>query len=322
MAHTDHTPEKGAANGIATLDGSTKVPVVELPELVGDEGSGGTAGIVPAPAAGDAAANRFLKADGTWSDPPGAAGGEANTASNVGTDGVGVFFQKNGVDLEFRHVAPGSNKISTVLNGQDIDVDVVEANVNHDNLSGFVANEHIDWTADQGATNIDLGNVPVMTGSNGAPGTIGLVPAPAAGQANYVLTGNAVWNDPGAVFTGIAGTIIEDTNLFSTTSTTYVPVTNMTFTSVTGGTYVVWANSVSGNSRNGTATVIAIFENGTLVTNSERDSIGQSSNRSGLALVTVATVGAGQVIDLRLRSGAANGTAELYNKSMFISRIA
>lgn len=34
--------------------------------LVGDSGAGGTRGLVPAPAAGDAAANKFLKADGTW----------------------------------------------------------------------------------------------------------------------------------------------------------------------------------------------------------------------------------------------------------------
>jgi len=30
--------------------------------------------------------------------------------------------------------------------------------LNHDSLSGFVANEHIDWTADQGATNVHAGN--------------------------------------------------------------------------------------------------------------------------------------------------------------------
>jgi hypothetical protein len=34
----------------------------------------------------------------------------------------------------------------------------IEAAVNHDNLVGFVANEHIDWTTDQGATNINAGN--------------------------------------------------------------------------------------------------------------------------------------------------------------------
>ncbi len=32
------------------------------------------------------------------------------------------------------------------------------ASIVHDSLSGFVANEHIDWTADQGSTNIHSGN--------------------------------------------------------------------------------------------------------------------------------------------------------------------
>lgn len=59
--------------------GSTADPIdltateltAELNALVGDSGSGGTKGLVPAPAAGDAAASKFLKADGTWT----AAGG-------------------------------------------------------------------------------------------------------------------------------------------------------------------------------------------------------------------------------------------------------
>lgn len=37
-----------------------------LSVMVGDSGAGGTKGLVPAPAAGDAAAGKFLKADGTW----------------------------------------------------------------------------------------------------------------------------------------------------------------------------------------------------------------------------------------------------------------
>lgn len=40
-----------------------------LVDMVGDSGSGGTKGLVPAPAAGDAAASKFLKADGTWAAP-------------------------------------------------------------------------------------------------------------------------------------------------------------------------------------------------------------------------------------------------------------
>ena len=35
-------------------------------DLVGDSGSGGTRGLVPAPASGDAAANKYLKASGAW----------------------------------------------------------------------------------------------------------------------------------------------------------------------------------------------------------------------------------------------------------------
>jgi hypothetical protein len=47
----------------------------DVPVLVGDTGSGGTAGLVPAPAAGDAAAGKFLKADGGWSAPSSSGGG-------------------------------------------------------------------------------------------------------------------------------------------------------------------------------------------------------------------------------------------------------
>jgi hypothetical protein len=41
-----------------------------LNNFVGDSGSGGTKGLVPAPASGDAAANKFLKADGSWASTP------------------------------------------------------------------------------------------------------------------------------------------------------------------------------------------------------------------------------------------------------------
>lgn len=40
-----------------------------LNAVTGDAGSGGTKGLVPAPAAGDAAAEKFLRADGAWAAP-------------------------------------------------------------------------------------------------------------------------------------------------------------------------------------------------------------------------------------------------------------
>lgn len=87
--------------------------------------------------------------------------GETNTGSNVGVDGVGVFDAKVGVDLQFRNIAPASSKITVTLNVDDIDLDVVDANIDHNNLfnthnlttdidhdalTNYVANEHIDWT--------------------------------------------------------------------------------------------------------------------------------------------------------------------------------
>jgi hypothetical protein len=48
-----------------------------LDAMVGDSGSGGTKGLVPAPAAGDAAAGKYLDADGTWTVPAGGGGGSA-----------------------------------------------------------------------------------------------------------------------------------------------------------------------------------------------------------------------------------------------------
>lgn len=50
-----------------------------LDDVVGDSGAGGVKGLVPAPAAGDGAAEKFLKADGTWETPAG-----AGTVTSVG----------------------------------------------------------------------------------------------------------------------------------------------------------------------------------------------------------------------------------------------
>jgi hypothetical protein len=45
------------------------VQIVRIAPFLGDTGFGGYIGAVPAPAAGDAAAGKFLRADGTWAVP-------------------------------------------------------------------------------------------------------------------------------------------------------------------------------------------------------------------------------------------------------------
>lgn len=70
---------------VGNVSGSSAVPIAltatqvtaMLNAMVGDSGSGGTKGLVPAAGAGDAAAGKFLKADGTFAVPPGTGGGGA-----------------------------------------------------------------------------------------------------------------------------------------------------------------------------------------------------------------------------------------------------
>lgn len=72
----------GGGSGITQLIGDgtagpgSGTQTLTIPTLVGDSGSGGTKGLVPAPASGDAAAGKFLKADATWEVP---SGGSSNT---------------------------------------------------------------------------------------------------------------------------------------------------------------------------------------------------------------------------------------------------
>lgn len=59
------------------------------------------------------------------------AGGETNTASNVGVGGIAVFKQKTGVDLEFKSINVGSTKL-TIANdagNNEIDLDVDQTKI-------------------------------------------------------------------------------------------------------------------------------------------------------------------------------------------------
>jgi hypothetical protein len=87
---------------------------------------------------GAVADGEYLRRDGAGivgATPP---GGEANTASNVGTAGVGLFKEKAGVDLRFKKVNAGSSKVTITddTGNDEVDVDVVEANLNHANIGG------------------------------------------------------------------------------------------------------------------------------------------------------------------------------------------
>lgn len=72
----------GGRAAAVPLSAATATSVLNA--FVGDGGSGGTKGLVPAPGAGDAAAGKFLAADGTFSVPPGTGTGTV-TSITCGT---------------------------------------------------------------------------------------------------------------------------------------------------------------------------------------------------------------------------------------------
>lgn len=75
---------------------------------------------------------------GTAVDLTASGGGGTTTASNVGTAGVGVFKQKFGNDLEFKKINAGSSKVTITddTGNDEVDVNIVEANIAIGNLSG------------------------------------------------------------------------------------------------------------------------------------------------------------------------------------------
>lgn len=89
------------------------------------------------------------KADGTLvvfdvANIGGGGSGEANTASNIGTTGVGVFHAKSGVDLQFRRLYAASSRIGVSLNNDRIDFDVVTSAINLNDLAGTLSNSKLD----------------------------------------------------------------------------------------------------------------------------------------------------------------------------------
>lgn len=74
--------------------------------------------------------------------------GEVNTASNIGTAGIGVFKQKTGVTLELKKLNAGSNKVTLTDNtvSNTVDIDVTTANLGLSKSDVGLAN--VDNTSD------------------------------------------------------------------------------------------------------------------------------------------------------------------------------
>lgn len=84
----------------------------------------------------------------------GGGAGEANTGSNQGAGGVGPYWQKVGVDLQFRNINAASPRVSVALDAvnREIDIDVVPAQIDLDDLGdvnapGPANDDVLTWNA-------------------------------------------------------------------------------------------------------------------------------------------------------------------------------
>lgn len=190
------------ASGSDTL--TVSVNTAALPLMTGATAiMAGERGSVPPPAAGDNA--KVLYGDGVWRTPPGATGGEANTASNQGV-GVPVFIQKTGVDLEFRSFRSAHAAITVTG-----DPDEVFVGLNPSGLPAMtgagplvngaagvvpmpVAGDDTKFLRGDGTWQVVVTTIPDMIGATASePGAAGKVPAPPAGAQTKFLRGDGTW---------------------------------------------------------------------------------------------------------------------------------
>lgn len=113
-------------------------------------GVGGTDTIFPA----DPDADKYLM----WDDNPGNLSWETPTGGGNDVyveEGDAAKVDSSTADL-YIDFDNGDFDVGTV--GNEANITVNDGGINHDSTTNFDANEHIDWTSDQGATNIHSGN--------------------------------------------------------------------------------------------------------------------------------------------------------------------
>lgn len=118
--------------------------------------------------------------------------GEANTTSNGGTGGVGVVLPKSALDLPFKSIAAGSTKIAITDDtvNKTVDVDVVEANLSHNNIGGISNVAH-------GGTGLNTITTNALLKGAGT-GNVALITAGTDGHILTMVTGAPTWAAAGA----------------------------------------------------------------------------------------------------------------------------
>lgn len=189
----------GTANA---LDLTAAQTTAMLTPVVGDSGAGGTQGLVPAPAAGDTAAGKFLKADGTWTAP---SNGSGETLLATLTPTSGLTSTANGLATTYNQfLIVYQNVVGSGSNNRSLQVAV-----SSDNGSTFDSAQAV---------------------SAGAGGTVsgGTTIYNVGTTATTKVIANQTWNSTGAGYGGIGA---QTTKTGLTNALQFSWVTGLTFVS-------------------------------------------------------------------------------------------
>jgi hypothetical protein len=224
-------------------------------------------------------------------DLPIGAGGEINTASNVGTGGVGVFKQKSGTTIELKNINSTSSE-SGIAIVDDTGNNEVDINLSINSL-----------TAD----------------------------ASPDGAADYVLTYDTsasvhkkvLLNNLPSSGSGLAYQEISATTETSTTSMNYIQLDSMTVTPASG-TYSVSFSSSGSQSQQNQDAVYAIYVDGVIVQRSRRLMKPMSGPAAAFDVTlhtqAVVTVNGSQAIEIRYMVNG--GTFNVHERNMILLKVA
>ncbi len=227
--------------------------------------------------------------NGVW----GKSTGENNTASNVGVGGVGVFKQKTGNNLEFKSINAGSSKVTVVddVANAEIDIDINQANIDHDSLLNFTSTEHF---VESSIDHVNIQNVGTNTHTQ-----IDTHIADTIDPHGTTLTQTTL-NITGDLDVGGGAGI---GNLGATTANTILDVAH-SFTNTSGQRATIWGNLTADPTSSSTASYRAVRAMTTINT-------AQTYTKNVIGVYAMAKVAAG-VAATHTGTSSANGLIGAY----------
>jgi hypothetical protein len=195
---------------------------------------------------------QFLRGDGIWATAPGQGGGEANTMTNIGTAGVGVYKQKTGMQFEMKKIFAGSGvTVTDNTTDNQIDLTVNTAGILLQDLGGTL-------TVAKGGT-----GATTLTGILKGNGTsaVTAVTAPSGailGTTDSQVVTNKTWNTTDNTLTATSQAVGD---ILKNNGTKFVRLARGTANQVlkvnAGGTDVEWAADATGGAGSGNSTTLS-----------------------------------------------------------------